>query len=338
MKKKASKELIIFIILIPVFLWIAFQLSNGSQMPAYSVENKSAKGYSVFLEAMQKLKVPASTIMRDVDSQDINSIQIVSANDKFDINADEVRGWVSRGGTLVYLTSYEYESVDYNVKPITKGNLEIYRYDKGMVICADINSITNGTLVKSKKDAYELFSLITGSPQKKVYFDEFYIYGSNNKTLWDYTPGEIKIIIYQVLIVLAVFFYYKGKRFGKPIPLYEEEERIENEYLYSAAALYKQAGCWDIMLENYYKSFLKHMRLSTREWLEYWEREKLPSFNKAKKVYEFMNNLNSNQGKGKDNSDEYMQIVNMIEQLDNIYMKRREEYWKTLKTNWKKEL
>lgn len=331
MKKKArDKELIILIITIPIVLLIAFWLSNGSQLPPYSVQNKTAYGYSVFYEAMKELKVPTDTVLSGVEAQDVNSIQIVSANEQFDVNADEVKGWVSRGGTLVYLTDVS-EPIDYGSKPVSEQNFVIYDYDKGKVICADITSVTNKTLVKNKQAAYELFSLISANSDKKVYFNESYIYGNNSKSFWDYIPREIKFVIYQVLIALAVVFYYKGKRFGKPIPLYEEEERIENEYLYSAAALYKQAKCWDIMLENYYKSFLRHMRCSSEEWLDFWQREKLPHYKKAQELYEFMNNLNLGDSRDKNKSNDYTQIVNLIEQLDNIYMKRREEYWKTLK-------
>jgi hypothetical protein len=196
-----------------------------------------------------------------------------------------------------------------------------------MLIVDNVDNLTNKTLTKDTYYAYELLEVIHTYSDKSIYFNEAHLYSnSSSKSLWDAVPIEFKYIIYQILMVLAAYIYYKGKRFGKPLPLYEEVERNENEYLYSAASLYRAAGAWDLMIDNYYEDFLKLMDCSNEGWLEYWENEKLPALDKAKEVHNFINNK-----KAKANAKEYIQVVSTIEKLKKIYQKRREVYWKTLK-------
>lgn len=130
----------------------------------------------------------------------------------------------------------------------------------------------------------------------------------------------------QFLMVLAAYLYYRSKRFGKPVPLYEEVERTENEYLYSAASLYRASGAWDLMLDNYYKSFLRTVNLRDEDWIGYWESEKLPSLDKAKEIYDFIHRDSTRAG-----TKEYIHAVSTLDRLKSILEKRRESYWKTLK-------
>lgn len=330
MKIKRNKDLILFVILIPLFLCGAFYASSrmNNQMPSYSVENKSQTGYSVFFESLKELNLPVDRTLNSVKNYDNGSIQIAAQGGNFDVNGSEIKNWVNDGGILVYLTTENSLLTEYDRSPKVKGNFKIYKYNKGSIISLNANYVTNKTLTKDTSKAYALLKEINSHNYKKIYFNEAHLFASaDKKSLWDSIPMEIKYIIYQFIIVLCAFLYYKGKRFGKIMPLYDEEERSENEYLYSAASLYRQAKCLDIMAENYYKSFLKQINYSNDDWLEYWEREKLPQASKAKKVYEFMNN-----GKLKLKAKEYIQIVNIIEQLTNILKRRRDLYWKDLKT------
>lgn len=331
MKSKSNKDLILFIILIPLFLGISFYLSSimGNKLPNYTTSNKSSMGYSAFFETLKQLNYPVDITIKPVNSYDISSIQIVAQGGNFDVNSKEIKAWVEKGGILIYLTEGKLKFIDYGILPQVKGNVTLYKYDKGMVINADASYVTNSMLTKKTTGAYELLQEIDSHPYKKIYFNEGHVYSTiAKKSLWDYIPMSLKYIIYQFILVIIAFFYYKGKRFGKVLPFYEEIERTENEYLYSAASLYRQAKCSDLILSNYYKSFLRQMNKSHENWLEYWEEQKLPSVNNAKKVYEFMH-IENRKLKGKD----YLPIVTMLEGLSEILKKRREKQWKILKIN-----
>ncbi|MBU3144265.1 DUF4350 domain-containing protein [Clostridium sp. CF012] len=331
MKKKTNKDLILFILIVPVFLFLAFYISYRMEksQPSYSVVNKSKMGYSVFYEALKQLDYPVEKALVTLNEYQNNSIQIIPPGGKFNINNQEVKQWVEKGGILIYLTPESEPNIGYAAPVETKGNIKQYIYHKGRIINVDADFMTNKTLIKDTTPAYELLKEISKLSYEKIYFNESYLFSAaSTKSLWDAAPIEIKYIMYQIIIALAAFFYYKGKGFGKNIPLYEEVERSENEYLYSAASVYRQAKCYDLIVDNYYKNFLKGFAGvgSSEDWLEYWEKEKIPSLNQARSVYEFMKYK-----KNKIRPKEYIKIVTMIEHLNNILDKRSDTNWKTLK-------
>jgi hypothetical protein len=331
MKKKNNKDLMLFILIVPVFLFLAFYIlpRMDKKTPHYSVTSILKMGYSVFYESLKKLNYPVERTLNQVSEFNPDSVQIISSGGKFDINNPEVMKWIEEGGILVYLTPEINPLVKYGTSIGTVDNIKLYTYHKGSIINADADFVTNKALMTDTSKAYELLKEISKLPYKKLYFNESYMFPSDiTKSLWEVTPKEIKYIIYQMLIALAALFYYKGKRFGKIIPLYEEVEREENEYLYSAASLYREAKCLDLMVNSYYQNFLKGFKGNSDEWLEYWESEEMPSLHEARRVYEFMNNK-----KSKPKAKEYIKIITIIEYLNNIVDKRRDLHWKTLKNN-----
>ena len=336
MKKKGNRDIIIFILIIPIFLFVSFYISNrqGKGIPPYSVSNKSKMGYSVFYEALKKLNYPVERTLKPLSEYQPNNVQIIPPGGKFDVNNQEVQEWVEKGGILVYLTPGIDTNIEYGIQDVTKDNIKLYTYHKGRIINTNADFMVNKTLIKDTSKSYEILKEISKLPQERLYFNESYLFLTvNTKSLWDNIPMEIKYIIYQIIIVLGAFFYYKGKRFGKALALYEEVERSENEYLYSAASLYRQAKCLDLMVDNYYKNFLKGFKGNEEQWLEYWEKEKIPSLNEARRVYEFMHNK-----KAKPKPKEFIQIVTIIEYLNIVLEKRREIHWKTLKNTLQKNL
>lgn len=331
MKRRINKELICFFILVPVFLYASFYISSRikNNLPNYSVLNKSGYGCSVFYQLLKELDYPVERTLQPINSAGQNNIQIVADNYFGNFNPDnsEVKEWVRNGGILFYLTpaNFYYDFND-QIKEINS-DIKSIKEESGLIILADVNSITNEKLSRETDNAYQLFTELNRYTYNKLYFNERHLFVTDRHlTIWDFIPMEIKYCLYQIFIILAGFFYYKGKRFGKPLPFYEETERMENEFLYSAASLYKQADCWDLMLENYYNDFLKGISCSDDEWLEYWEKEGLSSFNEAQKVYNFVH-----QPPVKLKEKEAVLIVNTIEKLKEIFQKRREESWKRLK-------
>jgi hypothetical protein len=330
MKQKTNKDLIIFMILIPVFLAIALFIQNtsGSSIPSYSIDNKSKAGTSVFFETLKELDYPVERSMRPLEESSVDDLQLVVPSTEFNIQSNEVKEWIEKGGTLVYFTQGGFLFINYGELVSDDDTIMTYEHGKGKIISANVKYISNGTLLRNRDNAYEILKKIGENSYDRIHFNETYLYMKTEQaTLWSSLNPSVKFIFFQVIVMLIGFFYYMGRRFGKPIPLYEEVERVENEYLYSASSLYRHAGCWDLIAENYYKSFLKQMNRSHENWLGYWEEQGLPLSNKAKFVYEFMHNQ-----KTKVRAKEYAHIVNLLEQLTGILNKRRDSYWKTLKT------
>lgn len=336
MKKDSNKDVMLFILSIPVLLLLAFYISYKleNRFPPYTVENKNKMGYSVFYESLNQLNYPVERALKSLDNYQTDTIHIIPPGGRFDLNDSNVKKWIENGGILVYLTQETESQIEYGTPVKTKNHFKLYTYHKGTIIKVDSNTLINKTLIKDTKKAYELLQQIGNLSYEKLYFNESYLISTNTtKTLWDIVPLEIKYIIYQMIIVLCAFFYYKGKRFGKIVQFYEETERNENEYLYSVASLYMQAECWDLMISNYYNNFLKGFKSNKEEWIDYWEINKIPSLQRAKKVYKFMKYK-----KTRIKAKEYIKIITMIEYLNKIMETRRDLHWETLKKNIHVEL
>lgn len=329
MKKKLSKELIAFFILIPIFLWIAFYTSGirGSNIPAYSVINKSNHGYSVFFDSLQELGYNVERSLKPIKDHHHDGVQIIADVAGFSILEDDIKNWIKEGGLLVFMWENHEPVIPYTSKTSSEGSIDIYLYEKGGIISLKADTLLNTTLTWNHEGAYQLLKTLEVFGNRDIYFNELYLFApSNNLTLWDHLPLAYKFVLYQLIIVAVAFFYFKGKGFGKPIPLYEEEERIENEYIHTAAALYMQGNCCDIIFEGYYRSLLKLLRTSEENLYSAWESKGLTEAHKLKRLITFMD-----KPKGEKNSKEYIEMILIIEDLKKQIRKGREIHWKTLK-------
>ncbi len=329
MKTRVNKDVAVFSILILLFLLIAFYISNmkGGNKASYSAENKAKLGCSIFYETLKELRYPVQRITEPIEEKDPYNIQLVLSGEGFDVNSKKVKDWVARGGTLIYLTEGSVNNIEYGKISGTDKGIIISNYEDGKVISGDVRNVANKAIIKDKNYAYELLRIMDDNTYENIYFNEAYLEtAAMQKGLWEYLSTENKFIVYQLLIVITAFFIYKGRRFGKPIALYEEEERDGSEYLYSASALYRHAKCWDLILQNYYNSFLRKMPSGHDEWLELWEKQQLNSLDKAIYVFDFMHRTG-----GKIRVKEYIKALTAIENLMDILNRRRDSYWKTLK-------
>ncbi|MCT4564803.1 MAG: hypothetical protein N4A68_10905 [Maledivibacter sp.] len=355
MKIKNKKDIWIFIFLIPIFLWLSLNFSgdkNNKSIP-YSVLNKGSKGVSVIYEAMKELGYPVKLDLNNIEDKDYDNIQFVilsNYNSRFDINDDSIKAWIKMGGKLVCL----YEDIgdirlDYGKKIDSftmhyKDSGSVFSYGDGRVLIGDSGLINNKALSRDTDGAYWILKQIDEWGYSRIEFNEFYHYsGGKKKSLWEDMPKGIKFMLYQVAFLIASIIFYKGKRFGKPIPLYEEVERTENEYILSVASLYQKAGCWEVVFESYYRDFLLEVQglfgkneCIDEEWLELWEKKKLSRFNKAKELYDFKRSEISHIKNKKKKSKKYLEMISIIESLKKIIMKRREDHWKRLKKDIQK--
>lgn len=326
MKKKTNKDMILFIIILPLFLYLAFNLSNHAEnsLPYYSVINKGRMGCSVFYEALKRLNYPVKRSMETNNKYDIRDIQLVAENRGFDVNSPDIKDWIFKGGVLIYLVPNNLNNMDYGEIAENNLDLTIYKYGRGKIITFNVFKITNKSLCKDTESAYELLKEIDKNKQRNIIFNEYYMFSNlNRNTLWDFIPSGVKFIMYQIAIVVAAFFYYKGKRFGKAVPIYEEVERIENEYVYASGALLRQADCWDAMFDIFYKVFLKELNPPDENWLEHWRKFNLPYKDKAEELFSFVNKIDE-----KTTQKEYKNAVYILEQLTNILKQRRDGAWK----------
>ncbi len=308
--------------------------------------NKGKSGISVIYEVFKDLGYNTNLVLTEVNSQNIDKAQIViEPNEPYKLKTDEdsIKGWIENGGILIYLTpkwknlepSYG-EEVDRYISE-EKEQAIAYSLHKGLLVIGDPQILSNKTLTDNTDGAYWLLTQLENRNIKNISFNEYYHYfEGQGPSLWRDIPKGIKLAIYQTVLLIAIIIYYFGKRFGKIIPFYEEVERVENEYIYSAASLYKRGELREDVVVNFYNDFLSSLEDSVgyynmnrnQSWVEIWKKENLPDTNEAKKLYDFIDAMEY--GK-KISSKEMLQAITTIEHLKKILDKRREVHWRELK-------
>lgn len=326
MKKKKRRDSLFFIVCIVLVLAGSFFITKPFKglTQDYSLDNNNKSGLSAFYKTLRLLNYPIEKSEMQIRPIEYPSIQIIPPGGSFSIDDPRIMSWVSRGGVLVCLTLDEPSKQLYNSYPLLKNQMAVYPYRKGHVIEMKVSLLTNEALLSDTSAAYGLLREIDpyNSRHWKIIYNEAYLHISHAApSLWDAIPLSLKFLLYQLLLVIAAYFYANGKRFGKPQKLVEEVEREENEHLYATAALYSQAGCWDLMMESYYIEFLGNFR-SEQTWLSEWEALALPDLPKARRLHILLE---------KPTNKDYVLAIRLIEELNKSLQKRRDRNWKHLK-------
>ncbi|MFW6238010.1 MAG: DUF4350 domain-containing protein [Bacillota bacterium] len=310
-----KNKLIVVLVILAVVLGVLFLWQSGTYYPSYSVYNRSENGLSIFYETLQELDYSVERTLKPASEVPRGTVQIIAGLREEDIPLE----WVRSGGTVIcltpggdnYVSVYLDEEVEERVEPESRGEYNIYKIGEGRVISGSSGLITNIRLIEDTEEAYNLLEMVSEHETEGIYFNERHFFsGETGETFWDIVPRPLKYVFYQLLLVLAAYLFYRGKRLGKPRPLVEEEERLYNEYLFAAADLYREAGSTDLMVENYYRSFLDEIGYGHENWLQYWRRKKLPGYDTAERVYSFMESVTGQPDPGKS-----MRIVKMIDKL-----------------------
>ena len=338
MKRKSNNEIVLLIILIPLFLFASFILSKykGGEGSDYTVSGKGNLGFSIIYEALNTLNFNAILQNNELKLSVPTNLQVAVETLNFNVNDEYVKSWLESGGNLLLLTTLGNFELPYGtIKEKVNNELVVYTVDKGRVIIAKAKSFTNKELAKDTATTYSILELLTKLGYNKIAFNEYYIYGANESvSLWRDIPFNLKLVLYQCILILILIIFYKGKRFGRIIPLYEEVERVENEYVYSAAALYKKAKCYDVVFDSYLNTLLYEMKKELKfykdvtkdNFLELWEKENLPGFDKAKQVNSEIKSYNR-----KVSYRENLKTISNFEALIGILKKRRGLFWEKLR-------
>ncbi len=329
MKSKSIREMIGFCmiaaLLLGVMLFMAVR-ADGS-LPAYSVLNMGPDGFSVYRDTLKELGRDVKRIVAPVEEQPPANIQVVTSTWWDTGITPEMEAWVKKGGTLVVATANPQESIEGGVHVASENSIEAWRLGAGEILMLQPEGLTNKGMVKDTESSWNLTVRLTATNNRPICFNETALFPEQGSpSLWRMTPLWLKLIIFQILLVVGAWFWMKGRRLGKALPFSEETERTELEYLNSAAMFYQAAGCWHMMLDIYFRSLLRLMKSKDEDWLVLWEKEKLPDLNKAEDLSRFMANAH-----GHASSQEIRQRIMVVEHLKNVIRNRRQHPWKATK-------
>ncbi|MCL2215731.1 MAG: hypothetical protein FWB91_01795 [Defluviitaleaceae bacterium] len=230
---------------------LIFFLGRGYGGPAYVVSTTDEYGVSLLFDTLRHMDYQVSVGNRPVDRQtDIWAVSVIIQPSIIvnDAMAKEMLYWVSRGGRLIFLQNRIATVID---SAIITGDLAVYvrllgnfdgftlyQVGNGEVLTGRALPLSNQRLMNDPAPGGIIHSVLERWNADRITFAEYYHGFQLTENFIGSLPLIVRLILLQMLIVAVMMVWFLGKRFGNPIPYYEETEREENEYVRALARLY----------------------------------------------------------------------------------------------------
>lgn len=166
-----------------------------------------------------------------------------------------------------------------------------------------------------------LLYLLNDNPTETILFDEYIHGGENASSFWNVYPMWFLLLVLQGIILMILWLWWKGKRFGPIIALREETVRFSDEVIQALAAWYLRGKRYHdslVIQADFVKLLLqeKWQIPYNREWkdlLSYLERKwtLLP----ANEISSFLTELERILEKEKISRQEYLLWSKKLDQL-----------------------
>ena len=244
-----SKSRALFLVIMVCASVVAlFIFSAGeSNEPDYSMYSTGPNGVSLLSDTLRRIGFNVLAGFEPITiNTDVNDVYIVVLPYQADkITAEDILSWVRRGGRLIYLDNADQNEMDFLLAGNEYQMLENYRYYRfglGDIITGNADSIINNVLMENTIDGRLISGVLNGWNPDRVRFAEYYHGFRATDNFFTRLPTIIKLCIYQIAIAAVALIWHLGKRFGKPIPFYEETERTGDEYVRALARVYYRIG------------------------------------------------------------------------------------------------
>ena len=247
---KSGKFMIVLLVaLLAGIAWGTNQHSLHNQHHAdFSSFSRNDRGVSLLYDTLRHLQLPMAILEQPVSSSvSVNDVVFIiqPTNPRPSMAmAEELFLWVQRGGRLVYLENNQPNMIERLLQGqyySSFGSFRRYQLGMGEVVTGHANTITNTNLMEDPTYGEGLLYLLEGWNPGRIYFAEYYHGFRRVDSAFRRMPIWLQLVAVQVIIGALVLIWHLGKRFGRPVPLYEEIEREENEQVFTLARLYKEA-------------------------------------------------------------------------------------------------
>jgi hypothetical protein len=148
-----------------------------------------------------------------------------------------------------------------------------HSFGEGKLIVANTPEwMTNGTLLK-KEHLPLLLSLFNVEKTDSILFDEYIHGGENAPTLWNVYPMWFLLLVLQTILIVILWLWSKGKRFGPIFVPREESVRFSDEGVKALAAWYLRGKRYhdSIMIQADYVKLILQERWQipyNRDWMD----------------------------------------------------------------------
>ena len=250
MRKK--NRLSLFIILTAALLigvsWGANQSRAGHRQPGFTTFSRGESGISLLYDTLRHMQFPVNLLFQPVGyNVSVNDAVVIVQPVRPRVNdamAREILEWVVRGGHLIYLENAQTTIMDralWGEYYTENGGMRLYPHGMGMVLVGSANSVININMMENPSYGEKIAEILTLWNPGTIYFAEYYHGFHRERSFFSQLPVWLQLTAFQIVIAVFLLMWHMGKRFGNPIPLYEEIERKENEQIFALARLYRMA-------------------------------------------------------------------------------------------------
>lgn len=241
MKKSNIIFLLIIIIMSALVLFVFNAASDG---PAYASFSTGRHGTSLLYDTLQLMDYPVRVSHSPLTSAtNTNHVYVIIQPFAPPINrarAEEILEWVQQGGRLIFLHNSMPSIIDIMIPERGRsfGYLFQYSVGAGEIITGQAFRVANYHLMNEPEVGQMLESVLSRWDSERIWFAEYYHGVHSGETFIGSLPLIVQLIMMQMLLFGIVAVWHVGKRFGKPVPYYNEIEREENEHVRAFARLF----------------------------------------------------------------------------------------------------
>jgi len=244
----------IYIAIVLVAAIIITRFINAGNNRWYTVTSTGEMGASVFYDTLRHMGYPARRGRHPLTADNnLQNVYILIQPHTPHVTremAEEMVEWVRRGGRLIFLhtnhpsilniVGTEGETIFYyQPRNVTRGQQwTLHQVGNGEIIIGNPRPLLNEALVEHPVAGAILESHIRRWQGEEIIFAEYYLGFTAQETFIGELPFIVQLVLAQLVLAFIILVWHLGKRFGNPIPYYEEVEREENEHVRALAKLY----------------------------------------------------------------------------------------------------
>jgi hypothetical protein len=128
-------------------------------------------------------------------------------------------------------------------------------YGKGRILLLTLPNVITNKEIGQKDNLILLLNIVRLYGQKGIWFNE-YVHGYTwEKAAREVFAWPLRLVAIQLGLGVLLFYWFWGKRFGRPLPLTDNKSLYIDDYVNSIANIYRQGRARHLVLDSIYQGF-----------------------------------------------------------------------------------
>jgi len=256
MRRNSWIPLMLFVVAVALIMVFAEREFGQGAGGAFLASSRDEQGVSLLFDTLRHMGYPVSVSNRPVGWRGFSGFYtgdvfiVIQPNSPpvDEARAREMIEWVWRGGRLIFLQNAPvgrtiidealraegfFHSWDFR----GDGNMVLYHVGHGEVLTGRAFEVLNCHLMDDPAHGRIIEDTLARWDADRIFFAEYYHGFHASDNFIGSLPLIVRLVLFQMGLAAVVLVWHLGKRFGRPIPYYEETEREENEYVRALARL-----------------------------------------------------------------------------------------------------